>query len=99
MAEGNGEYNPVKCLINNGFHTIKKHPSAPVAGFPTESHCLEHTGQINLGFAYIFLICFFFRIDLYSDELKQKTNFNNAGHRLRYRFTVFPINENKVNCI
>ena len=39
VAEGNREYNPGKCLINNGFHTTKKHPSAPVAGFPTESRC------------------------------------------------------------
>ena len=34
-----------------------------------------------------------------TESINKQTNINNAGRTLRYRFTVFPINENKVNCI
>ena len=34
-----------------------------------------------------------------TESINKQTNINNAGRTLRYRFTVLPINENKVNCI
>ena len=94
MAEGNREYNQGEMPNQQWFPHDQETSKCSSGWLSNRTSLLEHTGQINLGFYY-----FFFRFDIYSDELKQKTNINDAGYRLRYRFTVFPINENKVNCI